>query len=145
MTYIGERFEGRVFVASAPSMKVVAALLRDPNPLHFDRSAVSAMGRGPQLVGQGPVSAALLYQSVLDRWAGSTLMSASLRYIANVLEGEEIRALVTVTDVRPRNGGSAVETDVRMVDQDGIVKVTGRVVVLCPKPDLERGPSVEDV
>lgn len=128
MTAAGETFTGRTFVANASSMKVIAALLRDPNPIHFDRAAARAAGRGDRLVGQGPVSAALLYEAVLDHWPGAVVTSASLRYVANAVEDESLAAHVTVTSVEVADGAEVVTTAVRLVDDAGVEKVTGVVV-----------------
>ena len=129
MIEVGQSFTGRVFEANASSMKVVAALLRDPNPIHFDRAAAQAAGRGACLVGQGPASAALLYQSVLDLWPGSVLLTASLRYVANVTEGDELRSEITVTGIDDDSHARRVSAAVRVLDGTGVEKVVGAVVV----------------
>ena len=42
---------------SAERMKTMAAILRDPNPLHWDRDAVAAipLGLGRRTINQGPL------------------------------------------------------------------------------------------
>lgn len=45
-------------VESVPieKMKLLAAVLRDPNPIHWDRAAVEAQGYGSRLINQGPIN-----------------------------------------------------------------------------------------
>jgi len=74
-------------------MKIMAALLRDPNPIHFDPAAARAAGLGDGTVNQGPVTIAYV-QNMLASWAGGEdrIGALSLRLTANVLSGDRVAA-----------------------------------------------------
>ena len=36
-------------------MRTMAAILRDPNPVHWDRNSVDALGFGQHTINQGPL------------------------------------------------------------------------------------------
>jgi acyl dehydratase len=57
-------------------MKTVAALLHDPNPIHFDVTAVRSLGMGDRTVNQGPTNMAYV-ANMLIRRAGDPAASAS--------------------------------------------------------------------
>ena len=54
---------------SAENMKLMALLLRDPNPIHFDLDAVASAGLGSRVVNQGGTTLAYVY-NMLEAWAG---------------------------------------------------------------------------
>lgn len=96
-------------------MKIMAALLRDPNPIHFDPAAARAAGMGNGTVNQGPVSIAYV-QNMLASWAGGEerISSLSLRLTANVLSGDQVVAGGQLASPGPVTGmaGCAVWLDV---------------------------------
>jgi 3-hydroxybutyryl-CoA dehydratase len=81
-------------------MKIMAALLRDPNPIHLDPAAVRALGLGDRVVNQGPVSFGYV-QNMLAAWAGGPdrIRAMSLRLTATVLAGDRLAARGRVTSV----------------------------------------------
>ena len=50
---------------SAEKMKLMAALLHDPNPIHLDEEAVKSLGMGDRVVNQGPANQAYLINMLL--------------------------------------------------------------------------------
>ena len=54
-----------VDVVSAEKMKLMAALLHDPNPIHLDAEAVRGLGMGDRVVNQGPANQAYLVNMLL--------------------------------------------------------------------------------
>ena len=57
----------------AEAMKTVAALLHDPNPIHFDLDAVQALGMGDRQVNQGPTNMAYVVNALTaarSKWMG---------------------------------------------------------------------------
>ena len=50
---------------SAEKMKLMAALLHDPNPIHLDPEAVRGLGMGDRVVNQGPANQAYLVNMLL--------------------------------------------------------------------------------
>ncbi len=88
-------------------MKIMAALLRDPNPIHLDPAAVRALGLGDRVVNQGPVNFGYV-QNMLAAWAGGPgrILAMSLRLTAIVLAGDRLAAGGRVTSV---SSGGLVE------------------------------------
>ena len=102
-------------VESVPveAMKTVAALLHDPNPIHFDLEAVRALGMGDRQVNQGPTNMAYVVNA-LTAWTGDP---ASVRRL-------QVRFLGNVFARRPRlraaasSPGSARRAGERLADLD---------------------------
>lgn len=74
-------------------MKLLAALLRDPSPIHLDRDAVRRNGLGERLVNQGPSNLGYV-QNMLIAWAGGPdrIRAMSMRFAANVFAGDRVVA-----------------------------------------------------
>lgn len=83
-------------------MKIMAALLGDPNPIHLDPAAARALGLGDRVVNQGPVNFGYV-QNMLAAWAGGPgrIRAISLRLTAVVLAGDRLAAGARVTRVNP--------------------------------------------
>jgi acyl dehydratase len=118
---------------SAESMKLVAALIRDPTPIHWDVQAVRAAGLGDKPVNGGAVNLAYLI-NMLARWAGGTqnVVDVDVRYVANVFAGDTVTARGSVRSVREDGGQRWAECDVWLERGDGAVCVTGTATVRLP-------------
>jgi len=77
-------------------MKVVAALMQDPNPIHWDRGFV-----GGPVVNQGPLTAGFLTRALTP--LGRTL-SLHTRFLGTVHEGEVLRIEGCVDAIDPTSG-----------------------------------------
>lgn len=111
---------------SGERMKVLAALIQDPNPIHFDPAAVAALGMGDRIVNQGPINLAYV-MNLLQAWGGpgTRLRRIQVRFLGNVLAGDDVVAGGVVTAV----AGMDVELDV-WLDVDGGERVlSGRASV----------------
>jgi acyl dehydratase len=66
-------------------MKVMALLLHDPNPIHFDPATVTSLGNDPRVINQGPISLGYVV-TMLAGWLGdeSGVTGIDCRYLANV-------------------------------------------------------------
>lgn len=102
-------------VESVPveAMKTVAALLHDPNPIHFDTRAVEALGMGDRPVNQGPTNMAYLIE-MLTAWTGGpeALRRVQVRFLGNVLAGDRVTARGVVTALHEKDGVRLAELDV---------------------------------
>ena len=98
---------------SAEAMKTVAALLHDPNPIHFDVASVEELGMGTRVVNQGPNNMAYIV-TMLGNWAGGPahVRGLRVRFLGNVFAGDHLTARGTVTGVREEGGEQVVDLDV---------------------------------
>ena len=77
---------------SPEKMKTMAAILQDPNPIHWDVEVVKQLGMGDRPVNQGPINMAFLVNT-LTAWTGDpgSLRELVIRYQANVFGGDVVR------------------------------------------------------
>jgi acyl dehydratase len=125
---VGDALPGvRVAVVGADHIKIMALILRDPNPIHFDLAAVAAAGLGDREVNQGGVTMAYVI-NMLVGWTGSRVAVRELdcRFLANVFAGDEVVVGGTVLAVHP---GGLVDCEVWADRGDGVRALTGRATV----------------
>jgi acyl dehydratase len=82
-------------------MRTMAALLRDPNPLHWDRDAVAALplGLGRRTINQGPLGLGYIV-NMLEAWCGAgCIRRIRMSFPQVVLDGERVTARGIVTGV----------------------------------------------
>ena len=96
----------------ASRMRTMAAILRDPYPVHWDRKVVAKMGFGERTINQGPLGLSYMV-NMLHAWAGEgCLKRLVMRFPAPVFEGDHITARGRVTAVREENGQQLIDCDV---------------------------------
>ncbi len=116
-------------VITAPPMKVLAKILRDPNPIHLDASAVAAAGLGDKVINQGPANVAYIISMVQEAFPDHRLAKLESRYLANVRDGDHVEAGGTVTESSPdmitcetwlrlEDGSNAVAATLTLVPRD---------------------------
>lgn len=112
-------------------MKVMAALLADPNPIHFDVRALAALGMDQRPVNQGPLNMGYL-QTMLARWAGGRdrLLAFRVRFQGNVLAGDTVRAQGVVTAIHTTQRGRVATCDISLGVVGGAVALSGTADVL---------------
>ena len=117
---------------SAERMRTMAALLRDPNPLHWDREAVAALplGLGRRTINQGPLGLGYMV-NMLHAWAGAgSIRKMVTRFPQVVLDGEKVIARGEVTGLIQANGEQLAECSIRLEhDQRGVL-LEGEATVL---------------
>jgi acyl dehydratase len=115
VTRVGDSLPDLVIDPVDPArMKTMAALLRDPNPIHWDLDAVGELGMGDRPVNQGPNNMAYLV-NLLASYAGGYrgVRSLRVRFLANVFGGDRLVAGGEVTGVAATaDGGESVRCDV---------------------------------
>lgn len=98
----------------ADRMKTMAALLRDPYPIHWDVEAVQAAGHGDRPVNQGPLNLAYV-SNMLLAWAGDgSLRRLTVAFHARVLAGDTVVASGKVVEVVDRDGEPRAVCSVRL-------------------------------
>lgn len=110
-------------------MKTMAAILQDPNPIHYDASSVRALGMGDRVVNQGPINMAYLL-NLVTRFAGDprALRRFQVRFLGNVFAGDRVECRGAVTRVDERLG--TVELELEAVVGDRPVLAGGATVGL---------------
>jgi acyl dehydratase len=121
--------EWTVESVDAQRMKTMAALLADPNPIHWDVDAVRSLGLGERPVNQGPSNMAYV-ANMLAAWAGGHehLVSLRVRFLANVFAGDRLTAGGTVVALEPTSDGSLATCEVWLRRGEDTV-LTGRAQV----------------
>ena len=110
---------------SIEKMKTMAALLQDPNPIHWDVEAVKQLGMGDRPVNQGPINMSFLVNTVTS-WTGDpgALREVVIRYQANVFGGDVVHC---EGSVESEEGGLATCTVTASVDGNPVI--TGTAIV----------------
>ncbi len=89
---------------SAARMRTMAAILRDPNPVHWDRKTVAALGFGDRTINQGPLGLSYMI-NMLHAWTGpASIRRIVMRFPLPVLDEDHILAKGEVTEVREEGG-----------------------------------------
>jgi acyl dehydratase len=91
-------------------MKLMAALLRDPNPIHIDADSVRALGLGDGVINQGPSNLSYVL-TMVTRWAGdvAALCDVRMRFLGNVFGGDRVECGGTVSAVDAETGLATVD------------------------------------
>jgi acyl dehydratase len=110
-------------------MKILAAILRDPNPIHWDRSEVESRGFGDKVINQGPTNLGYVMNMLMD-WAGPrSIRRVQVRFTANVFEGDSVSAGGVVTAVDEGSGLAECEVWLDRADGSRALSGTARVAV----------------
>ncbi len=99
---------------SAERMRTMAALLRDPNPIHWDREAVAALPLelGRRTINQGPLGLGYII-NMLQAWAGpGSIRRIRMTFPQVVLDGDRVVAAGVVTALREEAGEQVADCEV---------------------------------
>ena len=90
---VGDRIpEWRLDRVTPERMRTVAAIFRDPNPVHWDREFSERVGLAGRVVNQSPVNLGYVVNMLLA-WAGPTsLRRLRVEFPAPVLDGDRVTA-----------------------------------------------------
>jgi acyl dehydratase len=108
---------------TAAAMRVWAAALRDPNPIHLDVAAVQARGLGDKVINQGPANVAYLLNALAAAFPGGSVENLDVRFVANVFAEDLVTATGVVTQV-------TAEGEAQHIDCDAWLEVAGRGIAL---------------
>lgn len=125
---VGDELEQTVEDLRGEDMKLIAALLQDPYPPHYDPRRAEELGY-PGLLNQGPANLAYMLQPVVRQLeAPSHLEGFDTRFHDMVFEGETVTATATVEGKDPDDdGGGLVEFSVVLTKENGETAVDGTV------------------
>ena len=80
-------------------MKTMAALLRDPYPVHWDRKANEVLGIGNNVINQGPLNLSYV-ANMLMQWQGPTCIKRlKAKFLKPVLDNDTVIARGKVIEV----------------------------------------------
>lgn len=109
-------------------MKTMAAILRDPYPVHWDRVGNEKIGFGLRVINQGPLNVGYI-ANMLMGWAGpESVRRLTLSFARPVLDGDRVSARGRVSAIDERDGVAIVVCDV-WLERDGERVVTGTAEV----------------
>ncbi len=114
-------------------MKTMAAILRDPYPVHWDRKANEAFGLGGRVINQGPLNLSYIANMLME-WAGPTCVRRlTVSFGRPVLDGDCVTAKGRVVAIDDHEGERRATCDV-WLERDGEQVVTGSAVVAISSP-----------
>jgi acyl dehydratase len=112
-------------------MKTMAAILRDPYTVHWDRAGNALFGFGERVINQGPLNLSYIVNMLIE-WAGPTCVRRlTVSFGRPVLDGDSVVARGRVTALEEHDGELRATCDVTL-ERDGEVVVSGTAVVACP-------------
>jgi acyl dehydratase len=101
-------------------MKVMALLLHDPNPIHFDPATVTSLGPDPRVINQGPISLGYVV-TMMTNWLGdeSRITRVDCRYLANVRAEDAVTVGGEIAAVEQAGDGTLTARCAVWLDIDG--------------------------
>jgi acyl dehydratase len=124
---VGDELVRTVENLRGSDMKLVAALLQDPYPPHYDPRRAEELGY-PGLLNQGPSNLAYMLQPIVRELdSPSTLARVDMRFHAMVVEGETVTVTATVEEKTATDDGGSVEFGVVLTKENGETGVDGTV------------------
>ncbi len=107
------------------SLREMAVVLDDPNPIHLDTAVVAALGLGSRLVNQGPSHIGYIANMLGAAVPEATLDRIDVRFLANVFAGDTVVAAGEIESVV----GDVLTCSVWLDVEDGVRVVDGRAVL----------------
>jgi acyl dehydratase len=115
-------------VVDPQRMKTMAAILRDPYPVHWDRAAMAQRGFGGRVINQGPLNLSYI-ANMLMAWQGEQCVRRlTVSFGAPVLDGDAVTAHGTVQAIAVVGDETHATCDV-WLERGGERVVTGTAVV----------------
>lgn len=99
---------------SPQRMCTMAAILRDPNPIHWDRNAVDALplGLGKRTINQGPLGLSYMI-NMLHAWAGpESIRRIKMKFPQLVLDNDRVVARGIITAVYQQDEQRLADCDI---------------------------------
>ena len=130
---VGDEIPAWVMPSVRPErMRTMAAILRDPNPVHWDPTVVEKLGFGRHTINQGPLGLSYMV-NMLHEWAGPRcLRRLIMRFPLVVLDDDHITARGRVTTVREEGGETLVDCDVWLEREGTSPPLEGSATVVLP-------------
>lgn len=122
-------------------MKTMAAILRDPYPVHWDRDANEALGLGGRVINQGPLNLSYI-ANMLMAWAGPMCVRRlTVSFGRPVLDGDRVTAKGRVDAVGDGDGDGEQQATCSVWLERGDEKVVTGIAVVAIKSIVARSSS----
>jgi len=129
----GDPLPGLVVDALDPRrMQVLALLLTDPNPIHYDREVVRRLGLGDREVNQGPSNMAIAANLVQQAFPDGRITAIDLRLLGQAFAGDRVLASGSVSGVAAVGASVQIACTVEVRTDAGTVLVRGTVTTTRP-------------
>lgn len=113
-------------------MRTMAAILRDPNPVHWDRRVCAKIGFGDHTINQGPLGLSYMV-NMLHAWTGpESIRRIYMRFPMAVLDGDHVIARGKVTAIREENGERLADCDIWLQREGTEPPLAGSATVKLP-------------
>lgn len=117
---------------SAARMRTMAAILRDPNPVHWDKRSVAARGLGERTVNQGPLGLSYMV-NMLHAWTGpESIRRIFMTFPMAVFNDDHVTAMGKVTAIREENGERLIDCDIWLQREGTEPPLKGSATVVAP-------------
>jgi len=126
---VGDTFEHTVESVDRADFVKYAGASGDFNPIHYDEPHAERAGYD-SVFGQGMFTAGVASRTVREALGLRSLREYRTRFSAQVWPGDSLTTTVEVIEVEETDGGTRVETDVTVTNQDGEDVVAGRAVAV---------------
>jgi acyl dehydratase len=129
---VGDRIPEWVMERVSPArMRTMAAILRDPNPLHWDRKVVARLGLGERTINQGPLGVSYMV-NMLHAWAGENCIRRIVVRFPNpvILDEDRIVACGAVAALCESDGVRLAECNV-WLERDGEAGLIEGTATVC--------------
>lgn len=119
----------RIESVSSEAINTLAAILRDPNPIHLDAEVVKELGLGDRVINQGPANLGYVLNMLQAALPGLRISRMEARFTGNVFAGDTVVAGGRVTSVQATGSGWCMDCDV-WLDVVGRGRVLGGAVAI---------------
>jgi acyl dehydratase len=117
---------------SAESMKTLAVLLADPNPIHLDPEVVKALGMGDRVVNQGPANFGYVLDMLRAAAPDAAIADLRVRLLANVFAEDRVVAAGRVDSVEDGDGERRLLCSVWLDVDGGSRALDGTATLIVP-------------
>lgn len=113
-------------------MRTMAAILRDPNPVHWDRNSTARYGLAGRTINQGPLGLSYMI-NMLHEWAGpGCIKRLFMTFPLPVLDDDRIVAQGEVTAIRSEGGERLVDCNIWLARAGSANPLEGSALVRLP-------------
>jgi 3-hydroxybutyryl-CoA dehydratase len=112
------------------SIRDLAAVLQDPNPIHLDADVVRAMGLGDRVINQGPAGIGYLMNMLRSSVEGAEIEELNVNLAALVHGGDRVTAGGRVDDVEAADNLHRYRCTVWLDVDDGTRSILGTATIV---------------